>query len=73
MVEKIEKQFSLLWRHCDVGVRLFISGKDLITPFLPPRRWCEASGGLFKWQRRSRKLFSPLWKDCEAGASLFMC
>ena len=73
MIEKIEEKFSLLWRPCDVGSRLFMCGKDLITPFLPPRRCCEASGGLFKCQRRSRKQFSSMWRPCEVGASLFMC
>ena len=27
------KQFSPLWRPCEVGASLFIGGKDLITPF----------------------------------------
>ena len=48
-------------------------GKDLITPFQPPR-WCsEARAGLSKCQRRSRKQFSPLRKTCVARACLFMC
>ena len=52
---------------------LFIGGKGLITPFQPPNRNCEARGGQFKWQRRSRKQFSQLWKPCVVGVSLFMC
>ena len=27
------KQFSPLWRPCEVGASVFMSGKDLITPF----------------------------------------
>ena len=41
------------------------------TPFSPPRRCCEASASLFKFQKRCRKEFSPLWNSCETGASLF--
>ena len=51
----------------------FMCGKDLITPFKPQRRCCEARAALFKCQRKSIKLFSPLWRPCEVGASLFMC
>ena len=29
------KQFSPLWRSCEVGASLFICGKNLITPFYP--------------------------------------
>ena len=47
---------------CEVGATPFMYGKQLITPFSPPRRYCEARLGLFKCQTRSRKLFSPLWK-----------
>ena len=47
-------------------------GKDLITPFYPPR-WCfEARVGLFKCQGRSRKQFLLLWKSSETCASMFM-
>ena len=53
-----------------VGGSLFMCRKVLITPFYPPRRYCEARGGLFKCQRGSRKQFSP---TCEVGASLFIC
>ena len=70
---KSRKQFSPLLNHSEVGASLFMCGKYLITTFSPPRRYCEARLGLFKWQIRSRKLFSPLWKPCEVGASLFMC
>ena len=38
-----------------VGVSLFMSGKDLITPFYPPRGYCEARGGLFKCQEKIGK------------------
>ena len=48
-------------------------GTDLTKPFSPPRMCCEARGGLFKFQSRSRKQFSPLSWHCEDGASLFMC
>ena len=34
---------------------------------------CEARAGLFKCQRRSRKLVSPLCWHCEVGVSLFLC
>ena len=56
-----------------VGGSLFMCGKDLITPFSPPRRFCEARAGLFRCQRKSRKQFSPLWRPCVVGASLFIC
>ena len=46
--------------------------KGLITPFPPPRKCCEARGGMFKCHRKSRKQFSPVWKHCEFGASVFM-
>ena len=49
--------------HCGVTETrgsLFMFGKDLITPFQPPRRCCEARAGLFKCQGRSRKQFSSL-------------
>ena len=67
------KQFIPLWWPCVVGGSLFMCGKDLITPFYPPRGCCEAREGLFMCQGRSRSQFSPLWRFCEAGASLFMC
>ena len=31
--EHIEKAVSPLWRPCDGGASVFMSGKDLITPF----------------------------------------
>ena len=69
-IEDPESSFD----HFDqVGASLFMCGKDLITPFSPPRRCCEACGGLLKCRRRSRKQFSPRWRTCEVGASLFMC
>ena len=52
---------------------LFMCGKDLIKPFYPPRKYCEARVSLFKCHGRSRKQFSPLWRPCEVGASLFTC
>ena len=70
MAEKIEKA---VFTAMEDGASLFICGKDLTTPFLPPRRCFEARVGLFKCQGRSRKQFSPLWKSCEAHVSLFMC
>ena len=56
-----------------VGASLFMCGKDLITPFYPPRRYSAARAGLFKCQGRSRKQFSQLSRPCEVGASMFMC
>ena len=44
-------------------------GDVLTKPFQPPRRWCEAGPGLFKY---SRKQFSPLAMSSEARASPFM-
>ena len=52
-----QKQFARLWRPFEVGASVFMSGKDLITPFSPLRRYCEARSGLFNYQRRSRKQF----------------
>ena len=49
-----------------------MSGKDLIKPFSPPIRCCEARVGLFKCQERSKKQFSPLWESSEARASMCM-
>ena len=57
---RTRKQFSQLWRSCEAHASLFMCGKDLITPFHPPRKTREAHAGLFKFQRRSRKQFSPL-------------
>ena len=71
--KRSRKQFSPLCSPCEVGASLFICGKDMITPFEPPSRCCEALAGLFTCERRSRKQFSPLWRPCELGASLFMC
>ena len=67
------KQFSPLWRPCEVGVSLFLCGKHLITPFKPPRWCCETRAGQLKCQRRPRKQFSPLRRTSEARACLFMC
>ena len=64
------KQFSLLWKSCEACASQFMWGKDLVTPFYPPRRICEAHFGLFMCQRRSWKQFSPLW---ELSASMFVC
>ena len=51
-IEDPENSFD----HFDqVGASLFMCGKDLITPFSPPRRICETHAGLFKCQGRSRK------------------
>ena len=35
------KQFSLLWKTCEACASQFMWGKDLVTPFYPPRRICE--------------------------------
>ena len=56
-----------------VGGILFMCGKDLITPFQPPRKCCESRVGLFKCQGGSRREISPLWRPCEVGASLLIC
>ena len=41
------EKFLPLWWPCVIGGCLFMCVKDLITP---PRRCCEARGGLFKWK-----------------------
>ena len=67
------KQFSPLWTYCEARASLCVGGKELITPFYPPRRCREACASQFKFQGRSRKQFSPLWRPYEVCASLFMC
>ena len=49
------------FHQCGAHVRLVqacgMRSKNLITPFSPSRRCCEARGSLFKCHRRSRKQF----------------
>ena len=45
---KIEKAFFSTVVSYEARASLFMCGKDLITPFSPPKRCCEAGAGLFK-------------------------
>ena len=72
MPGKIDKAVFISVESCEARANPFMCWKGLAKPFQPPRRCCEARGGLCKCQRISKKQFSALWRPCDVGASLFM-
>ena len=55
--ERLRKQFSALWKSCEIRAILCMYGKDARKP---PMRCCEARAILFNCQERLRKQFSLL-------------
>ena len=47
--ERLRKQFSPLWESSEARASMCMSGKDLIKPFSPPMRCCEARVAVFKY------------------------
>ena len=71
------KDGESIFHHCKSPVKLvqacLWAGNTLQRHLNRLKMSCEARGGLFKCQLKSRNQFSPLWKSCEARKRLCMC